>query len=198
MAAADVGQYKFGPFFFALPLMFKSVLLIPFSMFWVLSILTGFFLFTDTHSKVYRAVAGTIHASAHLFAAVIIGWAARSMVLQFCAFLSTKELILSAALAFVGGCIVGPLIMGAYLFISLNVFGRHSNEAFSSLANEDFKNFVRMKIDPDGSLTIFPIGIRRVPRRWKERPATGQGPLLIPDDNRATEPELIETPITVS
>lgn len=198
MAAADARQYAIGDVFSALSAMFKSVLLIPFSMFWVLSILPAFFLFTDTHSRVYRSVAGTIHASAHLFAAVIVGWVARTIALHFYPFLTTRELILSAILAFAGGCLFGPLIMGAYLFISLNVFGRHSNEAFSSLAIEDYKGFIRLRIDPDGSLMIFPVGLRKIPQIWKERGAGGAGPLLVPDDPRATEPELIETPVVVS
>jgi hypothetical protein len=112
MAAADVGQYAIGDVISVLPAMFKSVLLIPFSMFWVLSILAAFFLFTDTHSRVYRTVAGTIHATAHLFAAVIVGWVARTIALHFYPFLTTRELILSAILAFAGGCLFGPLIMG--------------------------------------------------------------------------------------
>ena len=34
--------------------------------------------------------------------------------------------------------------MGVYLLISLNVFGRHSEEAFSGLRIEDYKHFLRM------------------------------------------------------
>src|SRR5262249_44801069 len=101
----------------------------------------------------------------------------------------------AGALIFAGGWLGGSLIMGAYLFVSLNLFGRHSNEAFSSLACEDYKNFLRLKIEPDGKLTIFPIGIRRVARRWKDRPEGAGGPELVPDDSKATAPELIEEPI---
>jgi|SRR5262245_2753127 len=85
----------------------------------------------------------------------------------------------------------------AYLFVSLNLFGRHSNEAFSSLACEDYKNFLRLKIEPDGKLTIFPIDIRRVARRWKDRPEGAIGPELVPDDPKVTAPELIEEPIYI-
>src|SRR5262245_65588583 len=80
----------------------------------------------------------------------------------------------------------------AYLFVSLNLFGRHSNEAFSSLACEDYKNFLRLKIERGGKLTIFPIGVRRVARRWKERSEGANGPELVPDDPRATAPERSE------
>ena len=88
--------------------------------------------------------------------------------------------------------------MGLYLLVSLNVFKRHSNEAFSSLRVEDWKNFLRMKIDPHGGLTIYPIGIRRVPRKWTARPPGQTGSEWIPDDPKATRPELIEAPIRVN
>ena len=72
----------------------------------------------------------------------------------------------------------------------------HANEAFSSLRVADWKSFLRLHIDPRGGLTLYPIGLRRVPRRWR---ATGEGATLRvePDDPRATAPELIETPITI-
>ena len=86
-------------------------------------------------------------------------------------------------------------IMGLYLFISLNVFKRHSNEAFSSLANQDWKHFLRMKIDANG-LTIYPIGINRVPRRWREsQPSDQTVSAWVSDDAKASAPILIEDPI---
>jgi len=96
----------------------------------------------------------------------------------------------------IAGWIVGSVIMGIYLLISINVFGRHSNEAFSSLAIEDWKNFLRMKIDPQGNLTLYPVGIRRVPRKWKARDG-GVGPEIVSADPRATGPELIESPVLI-
>ncbi len=40
--------------------------------------------------------------------------------------------------------------MGLYLLLSLNLFGRHGNEAFSSLGVEDWKNFLRLHINEKG------------------------------------------------
>jgi hypothetical protein len=51
---------------------------------------------------------------------------------------------------FVLGWIVGSVVMGIYLLISLNFFGRHSDEAFSALALPDWKNFLRFRIDFQG------------------------------------------------
>jgi hypothetical protein len=97
----------------------------------------------------------------------------------------------------VGGYLAGSTIMGIYLLISLNGFGRHSNEAFSALHIPDWKNFLRLRIDVDGRLTIFPVGIRRVPRKWAKSPSDS-GPLMVPDDPAASAPVLIEPPIVVT
>src|SRR5207249_1128708 len=71
---------------------------------------------------------------------------------------------------------VGSIIMGIYLLVSLNVFGVHGNEAFSALRCEDWKNFLKLHIDSQGNLSIYPIGIDRVPRRWAkvESPRAGE------------------------
>jgi hypothetical protein len=181
----------------ALRLMARSLFENPFSLIWVVAVFAGFYLFTDTHSKPYRYIAGSLHGLAHLFAIFAIGWGAGSMAysLPLSSLPTPARLLLVGALTFVAGGFVGGLIMGAYLFVSLNLFGRHSNEAFSSLACEDYKNFLRLKIEPGGRLTIFPIGIRKVARHWEDSPqGTGE---LVPNDKRATKPELIEGPICI-
>ncbi len=88
--------------------------------------------------------------------------------------------------------------MGVYLLVALNVFGFHHNEAFSSLAIEDWKNFLRMRIGPDGALTIYPVGIERVPRTWEAVPGAGPGEAqLRPAPGSGTPPVLIEPPVVV-
>ena len=101
------------------------------------------------------------------------------------------------ALILLGGFVFGSLIMGIYLLLSMNVFGRHGNEAFSSLGVEDWKNFLRLHINEQGELTIYPIGLKRVPRKWKRREDGTAGPDLMPADPDATKPELIECPIVM-
>jgi hypothetical protein len=110
---------------------------------------------------------------------------------------SNLQLLSAGLLIIIAGWIAGSVIMGIYLLVSLNVFKRHSNEAFSSLRIEDWKNFLRMRINERGDLTIFPVGIRRVPRRWKERAPDQRGPKFVSDDPAATAPELIEVPVVV-
>ena len=86
----------------------------------------------------------------------------------------------------VTGGLVGGFIFGLYLLLSMNYLGRHWTEASSSLRIQDHKNFLRLKIDTAGRLTIYPVKLARVPRwqSWKQvLPPTG--------------PELIEDPVTV-
>ncbi len=73
------------------------------------------------------------------------------------------------------GWLVAPTLLGLYLLVSLNLFGTHHNEAFSSLRITGYKNFLRFHIAKDGTLEIYPIGLERVD----------------------APPELIETPITL-
>jgi hypothetical protein len=64
----------------------------------------------------------------------------------------------------VWGYVAGPVIVGFYLFVSLNIFKIHQNEAFSSIHIEGYKNFLRLCIRADGTLDIYAIGLRKVPK----------------------------------
>ncbi|MES2199453.1 MAG: metallophosphoesterase, partial [Chlamydiota bacterium] len=177
----------------------QAVLLSPLGFFWILICLGGFIFFTDTRSPLYRFFGGLLHAFTHLAAIFFLGWGVTYLCVTHLgfAFTSIPQLITSAFLIFCGGWLIGPIIMGIYLLISLNVFGRHSNEAFSALHCPDWKNFLRLKIDIAGKLTIFPIGIRRVPRKWKKTIDPQSPCFLHSDDPRASEPELIESPLHI-
>ena len=171
-----------------------------------LLIVAGFITFTDTHSTWYKRIGGTLHAAAHLLAAAGLAYGARALVTAagplttpgpFAEGPSWQTLATGLAL-FGGGWVVGSFLMGLYLLISLNVFGRHSNEAFSALRLEDFKHFIRMHIGLDGRLRIFPMGIERVPRAWRPVPhAAPHEAQLEPEDPRATTPASIEPAIVV-
>ena len=168
----------------------------PSALFWVLAMVGAFAMFTDTHVRWYRIVGGVLHGFAHLVATFFIGWgAARLGYALDLPFDSWGQLLLSGSILFVLGWIIGSTILGAYLFISLTFFGRHANEAFSSLSIPDYKNFLRMRIEANGDLTVFPIGLRRVPRKWKRQANGAGGPAYIPNDKRASLPELIDTPL---
>ena len=56
------------------------------------------------------------------------------------------------------------MAFGFYLWFCIRWLGRHPNEGFSSMAIEDYKSFLRLRIGKDGGLTVFPIGLREVPK----------------------------------
>jgi hypothetical protein len=56
------------------------------------------------------------------------------------------------------------------------------NDAFSAIGIEDYKNFLRFKITPDGSLHIYAIGLRQVVKKWRLNPrGAGSDPHVLPD-----------------
>ncbi len=190
-----------------------GVLNSPMTLFFVLLTVLGFVLFTDTHSKVYRWIMGAGHGLAHIFSAFGVALGSIYLVSYLSASTSGSwvysvtqgshvfnfdlRVLLTVVLILIGGYLVGSFIQGSYLLISLNIFGRHFNESFSTIAVEDWKSFLKLKIDRAGDLTIYPVGIRRVPRKWKANGNTA-GARFVPDrerDPRATPPALIEPPI---
>ncbi|WP_246357357.1 metallophosphoesterase family protein [Pyxidicoccus fallax] len=163
-------------------------------------LLLGMYGFADTRrGSGWRRGAGILHGAVHLVAALLLTWAASALAGRLVGPNdSLGRDVASGLLLFVSGFLVGPTLMGAYLVVSLNVFGCHPNEAFSSLAIPDWKNFLRLRIDREGRLTVYPVGIRRVPRAWKPGETVREPEWVAdPKDTRATPPELIEPPIVL-
>ena len=163
---------------------------------WLIGMAAAFVVFTDTHSKTYRVLAGLAHAGAHGTCIFLVGWSAAIVsgwLLPGRPFLRS---VVSAGLVFGGGWIVGSTVMGLYLLVSLNVFGRHGEQAFAALRIEDFKSFLRLHIAADGTLTVYPVKIDRVPRRWRGHDAGDSTPSrVVPDEDLRAE--LIEPPIVI-
>lgn len=160
---------------------------------WYAITIAAFIVFTDTSKLLYRVIGGGLHALANLLTLLFAVWVSCLLQPRFdLDFQSLGHVLMCVGLLVVLGASVAPFWMGIYLYVSLNWFGRHRNEAFSALRIADYKNFLRMQIDEKGRLTILPIGIERVPHRWKKK-----GKRWVSDDPRATKPELIEPPIVI-
>jgi len=161
---------------------------------WLITILAGFIFFTDTHVRTWRIVGGTFHAAMHLLAAFMVGWFAllltvRGLDLYYG---STVQILASGLITVILGAVAGSFILGIYLFVSIRLFGRHSNEAFSSLRIQDYKQWLRLRIDEAGALTIYAIGIDRVPRSWKETDRGGEPTFTAVDPDEKSAPRLID------
>jgi hypothetical protein len=161
---------------------------------WFVALIGAFVFFTDTHVRWYRLFGGITHALAQIGASLALLWGSAYIVGAWTG-LSTTSLwypLAAGALIASGGALIGSWILGIYLMTSLAIYGRHSNEAFSSLRIEDWKQFLRLRIGSDGTLSIFVVGIDRVARRWQKRELNGET-TLVPRDKRDTPPHLVET-----
>jgi len=140
----------------------------------VAGIVAAFIYFADRRNWRARAPIGTAHALAHVLAFLIALFVlARHLPGNF-----ANDFWIVVITALLCG-LINPTIMGCYLLIALNGFHIHWNEAFTSLRIESYKGFLRLKIDRDGNLTVYPIVIEQVP-------ASDDGALL---------PRLVERPI---
>jgi hypothetical protein len=77
----------------------------------------------------------------------------------------------------------------------------HAADAFAALRIKDYKNFLRMKLEP-GRLTIYPLGIDKVPGAddWLNAPRDRDNPLPHNPKLIAAKPinvHLIEAPIVI-
>jgi hypothetical protein len=65
------------------------------------------------------------------------------------------------------GYFLGGLLMGIYLFSANRIFHNHVEISSTALTVEDYKNFLRLHFDQQGKLTIYPIGIEKVTKKWR-------------------------------
>nr|WP_315464164.1 hypothetical protein [uncultured Rhodoferax sp.] len=70
------------------------------------------------------------------------------------------------------GTLSAGLVSGLYLW-AMGHAGYLWNNAFSPVACEDYKGFLRFRIDADGGLTGYFFGCDAVPRQWQRNRAAG-------------------------
>jgi hypothetical protein len=96
-----------------------------------------------------------------------------------------------------GGLVAGALF-GIYLYASSRWWNQNHNDAYSAMRLDSHRNFLRIRVQND-TLTIYPIGLDRVPRRHEWRMNTARigspPPAYVPISPLA--PRLIEGPILI-
>jgi len=106
------------------------------------------------------------------------------------------SLVVFLGLVGVLGGIGGTVGMSGYLWAT-NCLGFHGNEGYAPLHHQDLKHFLRLHIDADGALTLYPIGVDRVGRKWRLCPdEPAHAPWFAPD-GAEPEPHLIEKPVRI-
>jgi hypothetical protein len=155
----------------------------------------GLVAFADARTLPRRVGVGLVHGAVQLMLIVTIVWSVGIVLPDF-----PPEIYGAAfsATLFVVGGYLGAQIFAVYLWIMQSFFRKHPTHSFSSQHIQDFRSFLRIRFHEDGSLTVFPIGIRRVPRRWRFVPDHAAGQPWFEPEDRDIECELIEEPIRVA
>lgn len=113
-----------------------------------------------------RLASGFLHGMAHGFCIYALYWAAcHAMADALPPQASLFYGLLTWTLVGLAGVVVGGLLFGVYLALMSGLFGQLPNNAFSSIAHEGHKGFLRCSLDEHG-LTVRFVGRVRMPRRW--------------------------------
>jgi hypothetical protein len=178
----------------------------PISFVLAVALLFIFIVFADAKRTATRVLVGTLHWLCQLLLLVVVIWGVAQVAIDlpglslgvellFLEFTLTFDtLVLFLGVAVLGGYLASQLF-AVYLFVMFTLFDRHATHAFSAQRIEDYRCFLRLHISQDGSLTVYPVGVRRVPRRWR---------FLLRDGEHRAEPidrpieaHLIEPPIVI-
>ncbi|MGQ0837463.1 metallophosphoesterase family protein [Actinokineospora sp.] len=144
-------------------------------------------------------VAGILHALAHL--GLCVGWSFTVIWLYTDVLPGGAVRDWSTLVIVLGGT---PLLIGfldaelvaGYLMIASR-YGINLNEVMAGQSIEDHKGFLRLRIDPAGDLTIYPVKLARVCRAWRPDPGGAPHEPWLRPDGEVLAPELIEDPIVV-
>lgn len=142
-----------------------------------------------------KVIMGGLHLAVQLAVGALVGVVAVSVASFAEGWLF--PVVLLAVLAGLGG-FAGTVVMGAYLAVCCALLRSHGNEAFSAMALTGYKNFLRMRIDADGKLTVYPIGLDVANRAWKfdaDNPDSSS-PWLAPDGVEL-RCRLVEGPVVI-
>jgi len=149
-------------------------------------------------AKLTKLPMGAVHLSLHLIAIVVVGIVAAHLASLWWGGGWPFTLRLLLLMTVLGG-IVGGFVVGLYLALTSALLGAHGNEAFSAMRSEGYKNFLRLHLDADGALTVYPIGIQKANKRWRLDPTnTRADASWIAPDGPEPVAHLIEEPFQIS
>jgi hypothetical protein len=161
----------------------------------VLASLVGMVRFAHDASGIGRVALGLSHSALQVgsVAGVLI---AASYLSSLGGSEGAPSLLAFLGLVLLLGGISGMMGMAGDLWAT-GYLGLHGTEAYAPLHHQDQKHFLRLHIQADGTLTLYPIGIERVGRKWTLCPdAPAHTPWFAPDGPEP-EPHLIEAPIRI-
>lgn len=122
---------------------------------------------TAGHRKPKHWILGLVHGAVHIGLAILGTW----LWLRLPLFDLRWPLPIAVAVAIylpLAG-LVASQVLSLYLIIA-SWFEVNENELFAGQGIVGLKHFLRMHIDREGTLTIYPVAIDRVSRRWRTTP----------------------------
>jgi hypothetical protein len=146
-----------------------------------------------------NTVAGVLHSAAHV--GLSFGWAALVLMLDRDVLPggTAADLAILAIVAIGTPVVIGFIdaeVVAVYLLVASR-FGINLNEAFAGQSIEDDKGFLRLHIDGAGTLTVYPIKLATVCRRWRLDPDGAPSDPWLRPDGTELRPELIEEPFSI-
>ncbi len=160
----------------------------------LLLIVLGFMFFTGLHAWYAGIAHGLLQVLLCFLALWLLWYAAALLPLPWV----VRVLLFSLLVVVVAGAGSGFLV-SAYLLAAHWLLALHTNEVFASQAYEHHKNFLRIRVGPQG-ISIFPVGIERVCRAWELNTAANArpgDPWFRPQEGASLEARLIEGPVHI-
>ena len=162
-----------------------------------------FSIYADEKVGKWRWLIGALHAAIHLL--IVLAVIGLSIPVNFLVGIVPggywSSWVTALEMVLIGG-FAGGVTWGLYLIFTCGLFKLHANDAFSAMRLDHYRQFVRMRLTPD-SLTIYPIGVDRVPSRDQWQPnsnaaADNQDEAVYEPQPGSLQPHLIERPIKIS
>ncbi len=146
-----------------------------------------------------KFIVGGLHGIAHLLLNLALIWLFASLNLNVWGLEIGQpiHILLFIAEMLILGSFLGGLLMGIYIVLA-NLLTFHIEAAFASQSIADYKNFLRLHIDKDGNLTVYPVGVTKVCKKWRFMPNAQNGESWFePAAGGSIKAHLIEGPIHI-
>ncbi|MFB9442529.1 popeye domain-containing protein [Dactylosporangium vinaceum] len=136
-------------------------------------------------------ILGFLHGLAFIGVATLGTWA--WLNLPFLTLVWPLPLLIAIVLYLPLSAVAAGELFALYLLIAAK-FDVNLNELFAGQGITGYKGFLRLHFKPDGTLTIYPLGVRRTGRHWHAAPEAAPGsPWFVP--GRPMDVHLIDAPI---
>ncbi len=155
-------------------------------------LLAGMVRFAHDAGGLARLVLGLVHSALQLASVAAVMMAASRLSSGLGGAGALVAFLLLVGLL---GGLGGTVGISGYLWAT-NCLGFHGNEGYAPLHHQDLKHFLRLHVDAEGVLTIYPIGVDHVGRTWEPRPDDApDAPWFAPSS--PIRSHLIEKPIRI-